>query len=63
MKRKNMTDNKYNLYQIYEFKIIVYDMKLKWNNWHHAYDHVCDDKKNLHMINWKDGQVKIKRVF
>jgi len=24
-----MTDNKYNLYQIYEFKIIVYDMKLK----------------------------------
>jgi len=29
MKRKNMTDNKYNLYQIYEFKIIVYDMKLK----------------------------------
>jgi len=28
MKRK-MIDNKYNLYQIYEFKIIVYDMKLK----------------------------------
>jgi len=27
---KKMTDNKYNLYQIYEFKIIVYDMKLKW---------------------------------
>jgi len=25
-----MTDNKDNLYQIYEFKIIVYDMKLKW---------------------------------
>jgi len=24
-----VTDNKYNLYQIYEFKIIVYDMKLK----------------------------------
>jgi len=28
MKRK-MIDNKYNLYHIYEFKIIVYDMKLK----------------------------------
>jgi len=26
---KKMTDNKYNLYQIYEFKIIVYAMKLK----------------------------------
>ena len=25
-----MTDNKDNLYQIYEFKIIVYVMKLKW---------------------------------
>jgi len=24
-----MIDNKYNIYQIYEFKIIVYDMKLK----------------------------------
>jgi len=27
---KKMIANKYNLYQIYEFKIIVYDMKLKW---------------------------------
>jgi len=27
---KKVTDNKDNLYQIYEFKIIVYDMKLKW---------------------------------
>jgi len=26
---KKMIANKYNLYQIYEFKIIVYDMKLK----------------------------------
>jgi len=26
---KNIIDNKYNLYQIYEFKIIVYDIKLK----------------------------------
>jgi len=32
-------------YHIIDFKIIVYDMKLNWNNWHHAYDHVCDDKK------------------
>jgi len=44
---KKVTDNKYNLYQIYEFKIIVYDMKLKWINWHHAYDHMCDDKKKI----------------
>ena len=29
MKRK-MIDNKYNLYQIYEFKIFVYDTELKW---------------------------------
>jgi len=28
--KKKVTDNKDNLYQIYEFKIIVYDMKLKW---------------------------------
>ena len=28
--KKKVTDNEYNLYQIYEFKIIVYDMKLKW---------------------------------
>jgi len=27
------------------FKNIVYNMKLRWINWHHAYDHVCDDKK------------------
>ena len=27
---KKMIDNKYNPYQIYEFKIIIYDMKLKW---------------------------------
>jgi len=28
-KTQKMTNNKYNLYQIYEFKIIVYDMTLK----------------------------------
>jgi len=27
--KKNMTNNKYNLYQIYEFKIIFYDIKIK----------------------------------
>jgi len=33
---KKMTDNKYNLYQINDFKNIIYDMKLKWINLHHV---------------------------
>jgi len=40
MKKKWLIIN----YHIYEFKIIVYDMKLKWINWNYAYDDVCDDK-------------------
>jgi len=64
-KTQKMTNNKYNLYQIYEFKIIVYDMTLKWII---LFDIMLMImcvmiKKKIHMINWRDSQVKIKIVF
>ena len=55
MKRK-MIDNKYNLYQIYEFKIIAYDMKLKWIIFMLMIMCVMIKKKYLYIRNW--GMVK-----
>jgi len=51
-------NKKSSFYQTYELKNIVYNMKLKWIVWYHAYDHLCN-KKNHHIKNWGDNQVKL----
>jgi len=38
-------------------------IKMNYFIWYHAYDQACADKKNLHIKEWGDGQVKLNLSF